>query len=129
MTALEQFGGLEAKFQVLFNLRACFSYSVTNYVKFHFSSGSSTTSNAYDDVTIFENLCISQKHKNIDISRTKHHFFFKYKISLITHQGLLYGKKFHFADLRRSFKTGRIFRFLSSVYILFDFAYSVYEVL
>ena len=33
-------------------------------------------------------------HRNLNISRTKHYFFFKYKNSLITHQGLLYGKKY-----------------------------------
>ena len=38
----------------------------------------------------FWNPYILQKHKNLDISRTKHCFFFK----LITHQGLLYRKKY-----------------------------------
>ena len=33
---------------------------------------------------------ISQKHKNLDISRTKH--FFSNKKKSITHQGLLYGR-------------------------------------
>ena len=35
----------------------------------------------------------SQKHKNLNISRTKQYFFFKWKNSLITHQGLLCDKK------------------------------------
>ena len=35
---------------------------------------------------------ISQKHKNLDISRTKY-FLFKQKNSLITYQGLVYDKK------------------------------------
>ena len=39
----------------------------------------------------FWNLWISQKHKNLDISRTKH-FFFKWKKSFI-HKNLLYAKK------------------------------------
>ena len=30
---------------------------------------------------------------NLDISRTKHYFYSKWKKSLIAHQGLLYGKK------------------------------------
>ena len=40
----------------------------------------------------FWNLWISQKHKNLDISRTKHYFFFKWKKSVI-HKNLLYAKK------------------------------------
>ena len=43
----------------------------------------------------FRNLWISQRHKNLDISITKHWFFFKYKNSLITYRGLLYSKYFH----------------------------------
>ena len=33
------------------------------------------------------------KNKNLHICRTKHYFFFNWKNSVITHQGLLYGKK------------------------------------
>ena len=40
----------------------------------------------------FWNLWILQKYKNLDISRTKHYFFFKWKNSLITYLGLLYNK-------------------------------------
>ena len=40
---------------------------------------------------------VLQKHKNLDISRTKHYFFLKLKNSLITLQGLLYYKKNSFA--------------------------------
>ena len=42
----------------------------------------------------FWNLWISQKQKNLHILRMKHYFFFKWKDSLITNQGLLYGKKY-----------------------------------
>ena len=37
-------------------------------------------------------MWISQKHKNLDTLRTKNCFSFKYKNSLVTHQGLFYGK-------------------------------------
>ena len=62
--------------------------------------------NAYGDITDFENW-ISQKHKILDISRTKRYFFFlkkkkkekkkEKKKALITHQGLPYGKKWFYS--------------------------------
>ena len=44
-------------------------------------------------------MWISQKHKYLEISRTKHYFFFKSKDSLITYQGLLYDKKNFVAEV------------------------------
>ena len=39
------------------------------------------------------NLRASQKHKNLDITRTKHYFSFRKKNSLLTHQALLDDKE------------------------------------
>ena len=44
-------------------------------------------------------MWISQKHKYLEISKTKHYFFFNWKDSLITYQGLLYDKKNFVAEV------------------------------
>ena len=47
-------------------------------------NGNSTTSNTYDDVTDLKICGFHKSKKNLDISRTKHYFFFKLKKMGIT---------------------------------------------